>query len=55
MNATSIVVALFLAMLLIVTATRNLSERPESVTDPDKRSIWIVPYWLPLLGHAVSL
>jgi hypothetical protein len=51
-----LVVAVFLAPFAVVLATRFLSERvSEKINDKNERTVWRLPYWIPLLGHAFSL
>ena len=52
----SIIVTVLLAPILIVVATRLRSERPSKKVDgKDGRTVWMLPYWFPVLGHGFSL
>lgn len=42
------------APLSILIATRLLSGHPESFNGNGK-TVWMLPYWVPILGHAFSL
>lgn len=49
------IIAILLAPLAIVVATRYLSERPSKVVSAGKeRTVWLLPYWLPFIGHGFS-
>lgn len=52
----SLILAILLAPLAIIVATRYLSERPSKVINGGKeRTVWMLPYWFPLVGHGFSL
>jgi hypothetical protein len=52
----SLIVAGFLAPFVVVLATRFLSERAsEEVNGKNERTVWVFPYWIPIIGHAFSL
>lgn len=52
----SLVFAILLAACAIVLATRFLSERvSEKLNDKQERTVWLLPYWVPVIGHAFSL
>lgn len=52
----SILVAIIVAPLAIVIATRYLSERPSVVVnDENERTVWMLPYYFPFVGHGFSL
>jgi hypothetical protein len=52
----SIGATVLLALLLIIFATRLLSERPsKKYNDRDARTVWMMPYWVPIIGHAFQL
>ncbi|TGO63940.1 hypothetical protein BOTNAR_0094g00170 [Botryotinia narcissicola] len=50
-----IVLSIALAPVLLVVATRLLSERPsEKQKGKDGKSVWMPAYWVPGLGHVVA-
>jgi hypothetical protein len=52
----SIIISIALAPFLIVIATRLLTGHPsEKIAGKDGRSVWMQPYWVPLLGHGFHL
>lgn len=52
----SLVFAILLAPCAIVLATRFLSERvSEKLNGKQERTVWLLPYWVPVIGHAFSL
>ncbi len=51
-----ILVAILVAPFAIAVATRYLSEKPSKVVNGrNERTVWIVPYWFPIIGHGFSL
>lgn len=51
----TVMIAALLALLAIIVATRYLSERPSRVVSGGGRSVWMLPYWTPIIGHGFSL
>lgn len=52
----SVLVSIALAPFLIVIATRLLSGRSsEKIAGKDGRSVWLLPYWVPYVGHGFRL
>jgi hypothetical protein len=52
----AILISVALAPLLIVICTRLLSGHPsEKIASKDGRSVWMLPYWVPILGHGFQL
>jgi len=52
----AVVTTFILAPLLIVIVTRVLSGRSsETVKGKDAKTVWILPYWMPVVGHAFQL
>ncbi len=51
-----LVVAGLLAPFVVVLATRLLSGRAsERAHGKNGRTVWLLPYWIPVIGHAFSL
>jgi cytochrome P450 len=49
------IVFVFSTLLLIVAATRLLSGHPsEYVKSKDAQTVWMLPYWMPVVGHGFS-
>ncbi|KAH8683106.1 cytochrome P450 [Tricladium varicosporioides] len=45
--------ALFLGPILIAMITRYMTGRPTTkAADPNASTVWMVPYWIPFMGHA---
>ncbi|KUJ20206.1 cytochrome P450 [Mollisia scopiformis] len=52
----SMLMTILLAFLAVILATRYLSERPSKLVDSGNgRTVGILPYWLPFIGHGFSL
>ena len=52
----NLVLTLLLALFAIAIATRLLSGRPsEKVSGKNERTVWLLPYSIPVIGHAFSL
>ncbi|PQE30751.1 cytochrome P450 protein [Rutstroemia sp. NJR-2017a WRK4] len=51
-----IIITILLASVVAILATRQFSERPSSpLKDKNGRSVWMPAYWVPGIGHTVSL
>ena len=53
-----LITAVVLAALVIAIATRLLSgsdSEPEKVNGKNGRTVWLLPYWLPVVGHGYQL
>jgi hypothetical protein len=52
----SILVTLLLFPALVVVATRLLSGRASApIKGGNGRTVWLPPYWIPIVGHALHL
>jgi hypothetical protein len=52
----SVVLVALLAPFAIAFASRFLSERvSEKVNGKQERTVWLLPYYIPVIGHAFSL
>jgi len=52
----AVTVTVLLAPIILVIATRLLSERPsEQISGRDGKTVWMLPYWLPIVGHAFQM
>ncbi|KAG4034067.1 hypothetical protein MFRU_003g00430 [Monilinia fructicola] len=50
-----VILSIALAPILVIIATRLLSEKPsEKVKGKDVRTVWMPAYWVPVVGHAFS-
>ncbi len=51
-----LLVAGLLAPCMIFLVTRFMSERAsEKVDGKNESTVWLLPYWIPVIGHAFSL
>jgi hypothetical protein len=52
----SFLLTVLLAPLVIVIATRLLSGHPPAkCAGREERSVWMMPYWVPVVGHTFQL
>lgn len=50
----NVVLAMVLGPLLMLLITRYLSARPRESSEKE-RSAWMLPYWIPFVGHGLHL
>ena len=52
----SVLVSIALVPFVLIIATRLLTGRAsENIAGKDGRSVWMKPYWVPVLGHGFQL
>jgi len=52
----AILTSILLTLISVIVATRLLSgQAEEQVRGKEGKRVWRVPYWIPVVGHGVSL